>query len=111
MGIRCVLLVGGIVALLCLYAATMPFSRAAYWAGVAMFAGALVGTVGAISCRLALGPTVLGSMLGSLSMALMAYHVFDYGEFGQIHEVIWFGILGGVLGVVLCAGLQSSRKR
>ena len=104
MGSRLVFLAGGIVALLCLYAATLPFSRAAYWAGLAMIAGTLVGIAGAIIWRLPLGTTILGSIFGSLSIALVSYHVFDYREFGQTHEVIWFGILGGVLGVALCRG-------
>ena len=100
---RSVLFVGVMVVLLCLYAAIMPFSVAVYWAGLAVFTGALVGTAGAVICRLAPATTVLGSILGSLGITFVAYHVFDYREFGQIHEVIAFGILGGVLGVVLCA--------
>jgi hypothetical protein len=103
MGKRFVFLAGGIAALLCLYATTVEFSCAPFWAGLAIFAGTLVGTAGAISCRLSFVPAVLGSILGSLSIALMAYHVFGYRKYGQIHEVIWFGILGGVLGLVICA--------
>ncbi len=110
MGKRLLFLVGAIVALLCLYAVALPFSRAAYWAGLAAFAGFLVGIAGAIISRSPIAQTVLGSILGSVAVALIAYHVFDYQKFGQIHEVIWFGIVGGVFGVMFCWALGRDSR-
>ncbi len=94
MGRALAFLVSGSIVLLCLYAATMPLSCAAFWAGVAAFTGTLVGTAGALLSKYALRTTVLCAVDGSLGIALTAYHAYSYGHFAQIHDVIWFGILG-----------------
>lgn len=102
-----------VINLLIIFLAVMSIviPRSFLWIGASGFAGTCLGIIAGIFRNNRYKDMLSGSITGAVLVATVAFHVFDYkdGPYGQIHAIIWFGIIGGIAGIlfVTICGLRA----